>query len=154
MTVLFLLVGGCACAQTKPNFSGTWKLNVPESDYSDKRAAVPDSLVWKLEQRSDRLTLVVEAVRKGQKNGFTADIEIGGPPFESNEAGIIAARWKPPSLLVDTLYNPDNERRASMEEIWTLSDDGRKLIDAVVFHVPKNAANRADVVFRRVFDKQ
>ena len=28
-----------------PNFSGTWKLNVAESDYSDKRAVVPDRLV-------------------------------------------------------------------------------------------------------------
>lgn len=143
-----------ACAQPKPKFSGTWKLNTAESDYTDKRLSFPDSLVWTLEQKGEHLKYTVAGVRQGKNNGFTADVQIGEEPFESNEAGIITAKWKGASLIVDTLYNPQNERRSSMEEIWTLSEDGKKLTDKVVYHVPKTAKNPADIEFKRVFDKQ
>ena len=143
-----------AFGQPQPNFSGTWKLNVSDSDYTDKRVVVQDSLIWKIEIRGDRLKYTVEGQRQGKKSGFTADIEIGGAPFESDEAGIISVHRKGNSLIVDTLYNPDNDRRSSMQEIWTISDDGRKLSDSVVFHVPKSAKNPADVVFKRMFDRQ
>ena len=93
-------------------------------------------------------------MRQGKKNGFTADLHIGGEPHESDAAGIISVEWKGDSLAVDTLYNPQNERRASMEELWTLSADGKKLNDKVVYHVPASAKDQSDVQFTRVFDKQ
>ena len=151
---LSLILSAGAWSQTKPNFSGTWKLNPAESDFSDKRAAVPDALVWKIQQRGDDLKYSVEAQRQGKKNDFKAELRIGGQPFESDAAGIISAKWDSDSLAVDTLYNPDNDRRSSMEEVWTLSSDGKKLTDKVVYHVPKIAKNPADVQFQRVFDKQ
>jgi hypothetical protein len=141
-------------AQPPPNFSGTWKLNASESNLTDRRVAAPDSLIWKIEQRGDHFSYTIERVGQSKKSGFTAQIDIGGGPFESDEAGIITARWQGPNLLVDTLYNPGNERRASMEEVWTLGENGTKLIDNVVYHVPKNAKNQADVIFKRVFEKQ
>ena len=147
-------MAGCAWTQTRPNFSGTWKLNAAESDFSDKRIAVPDRLVWKLQQQGDDLKYSVEAERQGKKNAYNLEVRIGGEPFESDAAGIVSVKWTGDSLAVDTLYNPDNDRRSSMEEIWTLSEDGKKLIDKVVYHMPKTAKNTADVQFQRVFDKQ
>lgn len=142
-----------AYAQTRPNFSGTWRLNPSESNLTDRRVAVPDSLVWKISQRGDHMTYTVERVAQGKKNAFTAEIDIGGGAYESDAAGIITARWNGTALAVDTLYNPDNERRASMEETWTLSEDGTKLTDSVVYHMPKTAKNPSDAVFKRVFEK-
>ena len=55
---------------------------------------------------------------------------------------------------MDTLYNPGKDRESSMEEIWTLSVDGKRLIDEVTYHMPKTAKNTSDVHFKRVFDKQ
>ena len=141
-------------AQTKPNFSGTWKLNVAESDFSDKRAAVPDRMVWTLEQKGDHVAYKVEVERQGKKNGFDLDADIGGAPFESDDAGIVSFQWKGLGLVVDTLYNPGTDRQSSMQEIWTLSFDGKKLSDEVVYHMPKTAKNPADVHFKRVFDRQ
>jgi hypothetical protein len=152
--LLALVFSTLAFPQSHPNFSGTWKLNVSASDYTDRRVAVPDSLIWKIEQRGDRLTYTVEGARQGKKTGFTAEFDIGGGSFESDEAGIITARWKGTALTVGTLYNPDNERRSSMEEVWALSDDGRTLTDTVVFHMPKTAKNQVDALFKRVFEKQ
>ena len=137
-----------------PNFSGTWKLNVAESDFSDKRTAAPDLLVWTVKQHGDDLNFSIQAERQGKKNAYSIEVRIGGAPFESDAAGIVSAKWQRNSLAVDTLFNPDNERRASMEEIWTLSEDGNKLIDKVIYHVPKTAKNPADIHFQRVFDKQ
>ena len=152
--ILAAAFAASAYARSRPNFSGTWKLSASQSEYGDKRAAVPDSLIWKVNQLGDHFTYTVEGLRQGKKNGFTAEVEIGGRPYESDEAGIITARWKGNNLVVDTLYNPDNDRRSSIEEMWILSEDGAKLTDNVVYHVPKTAKNQADVIFKRVFDKQ
>jgi hypothetical protein len=143
-----------ASAEEKPNFSGRWKLNVAESSFTDKRAPPPDSLLWTLEHRGDKNKYTVAGERQGKKNGFTADLHIGGAPHESDAAGIITVEWKGDSLVVDTLYNPDNERRASMEEIWTLSEDSKTLTDTVVFHMPSTAKDQSDVKLTRVFHKQ
>ena len=153
-TLLIAFGVALAFGQPQANFSGTWKLNVSDSDYADKRVVVPESLIWKIELRGDNLKYTVEGQRQGKKFGFTPDVEIGGAPFESNEAGIISVHRKGNSLIVDTLYNPDNDRRSSMQESWTVSDDGKKLIDSVVFHVPKSAKNQTDVAFKRTFDLQ
>lgn len=125
-----------------------------DSAFSDKRAPAPDSLLLTLEHRGDKIKYTVAGERQGKKNGFTADLRIGGSPHESNEAGIITVQWKGNSLAVDTLYNPDNERRASMEEIWTLSQDGATLTDTVVFHVASTAKDQSDVKLTRVFKKE
>ena len=154
-TVLLNLV--CAiliCGQNKPDFSGTWKLNAVESNFSDKRTSAPDLLVWTLQLETNHVTYRVHSERQGRKTEFEADTEIGGEPFESDAAGIIRFQWKGSSLAVDTLYNPGQDRQSSMEEIWTVSPDGKKLTDDVIYHVPKIAKNTSDVRFKRVFDKQ
>jgi hypothetical protein len=100
------------------------------------------------------VTYKVRSERKGKKNEFEADADIGGEPYESDAAGIIRFQWKGSSLAVDTLYNPGQDRETSIEEVWTLSEDGKKLTDEAVYHVPKNAKDTSDVRFKRVFDKQ
>lgn len=151
---LYIILWPLAWTQTKPNFSGTWKLNVTESDYSDKRAAVPDRLVWTLQLNGDHLKFKVESERQGKKGAYHVDTKIGGEPFESDEAGIVSAKWKGDSLAIDTLYNPGKDRESSMEEMWTLSPDGKRLTDKVVYHLPKTAKSAVDVQFTRVFEKQ
>lgn len=119
-----------------------------------QRAPPPDKLTWILKQKNNQLKYTVEGEQQGKKNVFTADVSIGGEPYESDAARIISAEWKDDSVAVNTLYNPDNERRASMEEIWTLSKDGNKLTDNVIYHVPSTAKNHDDIRFKRVFDRE
>jgi len=61
---------------------------------------------------------------------------------------IVTAEWKGASIVVSTLYN---ERRSDQVQTGTLSADGKKLIDEVVVHPPKNAP---ELRIKRVFDKQ
>jgi hypothetical protein len=151
---LNLVCAALICGQSKPDFSGTWKLNAVESDFSDKRTSAPDLLVWTLRHEANHVTYKVQSERQGRKNAFEADADIGGEPFESDAAGIIRFQWKGSSLAVDTLYNPGKDRQSSMEEIWTVSAEGKRLTDDVIYHVPKIAKDTSDVRFKRVFDKQ
>lgn len=141
-------------AQNKPDFSGVWKLNPAESTMKDKRVSAPGSLVWTLRQNGSHVTYKVEADRQGKKHSFEAEADIGGQAFESDAAGIIRWKWKGNGMVVETLYNPGQDRESSMLEIWTLSDDGKKLTDEVIYHMPRTAKDPSDVRFTRVFDKQ
>jgi hypothetical protein len=78
------LAGTWAYSQTKPNYSGTWRLNVAESDFGDKRIALPDSLVWTLQQRTGHLRYTVERARQGKKSSFTYH----GPENAKNQSDV------------------------------------------------------------------
>ena len=140
-------------AQSKPDFSGTWKLNIDETEFqSAKPASATFSAVRTVEHKRNELRLKVERVRNGQKSGFnfvTIPIDTGRA-HESNEAGIITAQWKGETLHFDYLYNPGTDREAQRTEDWALSPDGKKLIDQEWARQPDGQELR----YKVVFDKQ
>src|SRR5256885_1419604 len=102
-------LAACAWAQSKPDFSGTWKLNPAESDFSD-HGAVPDRLVRTLRQSGNALRYKEEWAKGDRKNQFDIELEIGGQADASDAAGIVTVEWKDSSLLVKILYNPGTDR--------------------------------------------
>jgi hypothetical protein len=148
---LLFAIAGLVGAQSHPNFSGTWKLNVAESDFNDKRAVVPDRLVLTIQHKNDKLKFKNEWQKADKKNTFDVDLTIGGPPYESNAAGVVTAERKGDSLVVSTLYNPGTERQSDQVQTWNLSADGKKLIEEMIVHPP---GNRPEVRIKRVFEKQ
>ena len=140
-----------ATAQQRPNFSGTWKINVAESDYSDKRASAPDRLVFTIQQKGDKLKYQVTREKDGKKGYFEVDVTIGGSAYESDAAGIVSASWKGDKLEIPTLFNPGQDRQSDQTQVWSLSPDGKKLTDDLTVRRPKNGG---EVHVRRVFDKQ
>jgi len=103
-------------------------------------------------QKPKELRLKIERVLNGQKGGFNfVTIPIGGgQPHVSDEAGIISAQWKDETLRFNYLYNPGTERESERTEDWTLSPDGKKLIDHEWVKRPDGRELRYTVVF----DKQ
>jgi hypothetical protein len=139
-------------AQSKPDFSGTWKLNIDESEFiGSKPSPATFSAVRTVEQKPNELRLKVERVTNGQKSGFNfVTIPIGGgQPHVSNEAGIITAHWKDDTLHFNYLYNPGTERESERTEDWTLSPDGKKLIDQEWGRRPDGQELRSRLVFDR-----
>src|SRR5438034_4220079 len=115
-----------AGAQSKPDFSGKWKLNVDETELTGaKPSPATFNAVRTVEQKARELRLKIERVSNGQKSGFGfVTIPIGGgQPHESDEAGIITAEWKGETLHFYYLYNPGTERQSERTEDWTLSPD-------------------------------
>jgi len=125
-----------AAALGKPNFSGTWKLNLAESDFSDPHAARPDSLVRTVQQTGDSLRYRVEREQQGRKAEFQVDLKIGGRAFESNQAGVVTAQWEREVLVIRTVFNPGSSRQAEQTERWTLLPGGTRMTDNVTVKLP------------------
>jgi hypothetical protein len=152
MAFLCLTIGMSVAAQSKPDFSGTWRLNVQETEFvGAKPSAERYRAVRTIEQRSSELRLKVERVFNSQTSGFGfVTIPIGtGKSHVSDEAGIITAEWRDESLHFDYLYNPGTERESQRTEDWTLSRDGKKLIDREWVKRPDGSELRYTVVFDR-----
>lgn len=132
-TLACLAIAFAVLGQAKPDFSGTWKLNIAESEFAGGAKPSPSavSAIRTIQHSGQAVRLKIERVNNGQKSGFDfVTIPIGtGEPHVSNEAGIITAEWNDQTLHFAYLYNPGTERESSRSEDWTLSADGKKLID-------------------------
>jgi len=149
---LCLAIAITSWAQSKPDFSGRWKVNIDETEFpATKPSPATYSAVRTVEQKRDALRLKIERVVNGKKSGFNfVTIPIGGgEPHVSDEAGIISAEWNDQTLHFHYLYNPDTEPSERTED-WTLSPDGKKLIDQEWF----KRADGQELRYKIVFDKQ
>ncbi|HLG98979.1 MAG TPA: hypothetical protein VKX49_21895 [Bryobacteraceae bacterium] len=151
MRKILFTVALCAAAQPRPNFSGNWLLNLSASDYSAPNTAKPDKITVSIQQQRDHFKYRWERYAGGKKGAFEVDVTVGGPAYESDEAGVVSMEWKGDKLIVTTLYNPGQDRQSENIETWALSADGRRLTDDVTVHPPQN---RPPVHVVRVFDKQ
>lgn len=148
-----LAIAFASWTQSPPDFSGKWKANIDETEFTGaKPSSATFSAVRTVEQKQKELRLKIERTVNGQRSGFGfVTIPIGsGEPHVSDEAGIITAQWNGETLHFTYLYNPGTERQSQRTEDWTLSADGRKLID-------REWVKQADGQERRykiVFDKQ
>lgn len=150
--ILCLIIALAASPQSKPDFSGTWKLNIDETESSGaKPSAATFSAVRTVEQKARELRLKVERANNRQKSGFNfVTIPIGtGESHVSNEAGIITAEWHGDTLHFAYLYNPGTERQSERTEDWTLAADGKKLIDQEWGKRVDGQETRARIVFDR-----
>ena len=138
-------------APASPDFSGRWKLNIEETEFpAAKPSAATFSVIRTVEQKRRELRLKIERMNNGQKSGFNfVTIPIGSGVHESDEAGIISAQWKDATLHFHYLYNPGTERQSERTEDWTLSPDGKKLIDQEWVKRPDGQELRYKVVFDR-----
>lgn len=147
-----LLIALTSWTQSTPDFSGRWKLNIEETEFPGaKPSSATYTAVRTVEQTPNELRLKVERTLRGQKSGFDfVTIPIGGGEHVSDEAGIITAQWKDQTIHFTYLYNPGTERESARTEDWTLSADGKRLID-------QEWVRRADgqeLRYKVVFDKQ
>ena len=151
--LLCLAIAVTPWAQAKPDFSGKWKLNIDESEFPGTRPSpAAFSAVRTVEQKRTDLRLKIERLNNAQKSGFNfVTIPIGGgAPHESDEAGIISAEWKGDVLHFNYLYNPGTARQSERTEDWTLSPDGKTLLDQEWSKQPDGQ----EVRYKLIFDKQ
>jgi len=146
---LFLALAAIAAAQ-HPNFSGTWSLNLAESDFSDKRASAPDSLLLTVHQQGDDFRYDLLREKAGKKGRGHTDLVIG-VPMEQSLGGTASAEWKGSSLEFKLIYNPGEATESEAVDTWSLSADGKKLISELITHLPNNGG---DAHVRRVFDRK
>jgi hypothetical protein len=125
--MLLALVLGLGQTQAKPNFSGTWKVNLEKSDFGPMPA--PDSQTQKIDHQDPNLKLnISESGQMGDMNfdlAYTTDGKectntVAGNEFKST------LTWDGDNLVIDT-KGSFNGTDFTAKDRWTLSEDGKTL---------------------------
>ena len=138
-----------AAAQSKPNFSGTWKLNVAKSDFGpipgpDSRT---DVIVHSDPSIKDSVTAEGQQGKQDYAINYTTDgkevvNKVGPREIKST------AVWEGSTLVVNSKLS-FNDNDITIKAVWTLSEDGKTLTQNVHLNSPMGEADQ-----KVVFEKQ
>lgn len=125
--VLLLTTAWCFGAYAKPNFSGTWKLNVEKSEYGPMPA--PTSMVDKIAHEDP--SLKINRTQVGQQGELNYDLNFTTDGKESSNtirgnAMKSTVNWEGETLVFDTKFSiQDNE--ITFKDKWNVSPDGKTI---------------------------
>lgn len=142
------LFNAAAFAQ-KPNFSGTWRMNVAKSDFGPLPA--PESRTDVIEHSDPNLKDSVSAQGAQGKQEFTANYTTDGKEV-TNKIGPrevkSTASWEGNNLVVNSRTS-FNDNDITIKSTWSLSEDGKILTQNAHFTSPMGEADQ-----KVVFEKQ
>jgi len=130
-TLFAALFAAAAFAQSAPNFSGTWKVNVAKSDYG--MLPPPESRMDVIEHTGDTVKNKVSAVNQQGKQDYTLTFKTDGSESVNKIADRemkITAKWDGPALAVTMKLNLQGQD-IDIQSKWTLSGDGSTLTQNV-----------------------
>jgi len=140
--LLTCVLAAASHAQSQPNFSGTWKLNVAKSDFGPLPG--PDNRTDVIEQTEGGLKDKVSASGQQGKQDYTLSFKTDGTETV-NKLGDrevkVAAKWNGPALVVTTKLS-FNDQEIAITANWTLSTDGATLTQAVHLASPMGEADQ------------
>jgi hypothetical protein len=136
-------------AQSKPNFSGTWKLNVDKSDFgvlppSNSRTDVIDH------QEPNLSDTVADDGAQGQQN-YTLSMTTDGKEVVNKPGGLemkSTAAWAANSLVVNAKLAFQGSD-VVIKTTWSLSDDGKTLTENVHLESPMGETDQ-----KMIYEKQ
>jgi hypothetical protein len=147
--VAFVASVASLAAQSKPNFTGTWKLNVAKSDFgvlppSNGRTDVIDH------QEPNLKDNVSDDGAQGQQN-YTLSMTTDGKEAINNPGGLdmkSTAAWAANNLVVNAKLQFQGSD-VSIKTTWALSDDGKTLTENVHLESPMGETDQ-----KMIFEKQ
>ena len=146
--VITLALSLASFAQSKPNFSGNWKLNVGKSDFG--MMPPPDSRTDAIQQTDDGIKDEVSSVGQQGPMKFTLALKTDGTE-STIKAGPrelkVSAAWQGPALVVTTKLDYEGNP-VTIKSNWTLSPDGNTWIQAA--HIE---SSMGEMDQKLVFDK-
>ena len=138
-------------AQTKPNFSGTWKLNVAKSDFGPVPA--PDSRTDVIDHSEPGVESRHQRYRKARRADIGGHLELHhrwqgshqphGPARGKSDRGLGRSK------LVVNAKTTYQDAELGIKSIWVLSDDGKTLTQNVHYSTPMGEADQT-----LIYDKQ
>lgn len=155
-----MVAGLFACAgwaQSKPDYSGTWQLNVTKSDFG--QVPGPDSETILIAQKGSNVTEDVEFADDQGTHKYEVSFVIDGPeityPAESApQIGIVTLQkikgaWQAGSLVITEALKYQEDADVTGTNTYTLSADGKTLTMDLNLTTPMGAMER-----KYVFEKQ
>jgi hypothetical protein len=144
--IALIAIVSSASAADKPNFSGSWKLNVAKSEYGP--IPPPESFTRKVEHAEPSITIVEEqtgpgttpsTTRKLTTDGQSTVTDINGAPVK------LTATWEGSSLLATTSIETFG---VTFKDKMSLSADGKEMTSAVQVESPQGSIE-LKIVFER-----
>ena len=143
--VLMMTVGWCASpteAQTKPNLTGTWKMNTSKSKLDNG----PEAITIKFDQQEPNLRELLTIT--GAQGEQTVDFKYTTDGKESvnqirDDTAKCTAKWEGEALVIEWKMGERSFRRK-----FTLSADG-KMMTVAVHHVRPDGEKDETVVLEK-----
>jgi hypothetical protein len=145
IAAIVCLCASMAAAQTKPDFSGSWKMNREKSKFAD---GGPNAILIKIDHKEPALTEEWSMSTRDGERSFQAKYTTDGKETEQEVMGRTAktsAKWEGDALVIEFKTGEGFFRRKI-----TLSADGKTMTKTVT-HSPDDGNPIEDTV---VFDKQ
>ena len=134
----------------KPNFTGTWKLNVAKSDFGPSPKL--KSRVDKLEHREASLRMTSTRVTEdGDEDTINLNLTIGDQESTNTLHGAemkTKVKWEGAVLLLDSTVKAEGGA-VNLKDKWTLSADGKTLMITRHYTGPEGEADLAYVLERQ-----
>jgi hypothetical protein len=124
---LLTLVFGMAHAQAKPNFSGTWKVNVAKSEFGAMPA--PDNRTDQVTHAEPDLKVhVTQGSQMGDMNYDAAYTTDGKESTNTANGNVFKStvKWDGDDLSIDT-KGSFNGTEFTAKDRWTLAEDGKTM---------------------------
>jgi hypothetical protein len=144
---LFTFFAGSSFAQTAttPDFSGTWKINLPKSTIP-KKTAPPRSDIVTITNDGDTIQFHYSADPKDRSYTYIVDGEEHplGIWVENDSPRFVKATWEKSVLVIEYILRATAQDVIHDTERWSLSSDGKTLT--------KGFEGKSKLAY--VFDKQ
>src|SRR5262245_29028743 len=134
-------------AESRPNFSGTWKQNMEKSPTKTSLK----SYVNKIELQDTSLTVVVTMAGDRGENTYTRSYTIGKEQKSQDREGdqfTTNVRWEGNTLVFETVEK-EHDATLTSKEVWTLSDGGKTLTKNIHRSGPKGDSDQTYVLERQ-----
>jgi hypothetical protein len=141
--IVFLAVA--AGAQTRPDFSGTWKQNMEKSP---TKSSWLKSYANKIELQGSNLKVTTTTVSDRGERTYDRTYLIGKEEKSQDREGdqhTTNVKWDGNALIFETIEKEHDATLAS-KEIWTLSEDGKTLTKSIHRSDPRGESDQKYVL--------
>lgn len=142
-----LLLGSVATlAADRPNFSGSWKLDVEKSDFGPMPK--PERIDYVLTHKDPELTVKSTAMTQAGEMSNEVKILTDGREFTNELHGQQikgTAKWEGASLVVTQKANMQGTEIVVVTR-WTLADDGKSMTQEVSISTPQGELKQKAVL--------
>lgn len=137
-------VGGISLrADSKPNFTGTWKLNVAKSELGGRPIT---ELTVVVEHKDPSFRFTSSGVADGNSFDQTEELTTDNKPVQSENGTIATAHWEGPVLVVEVKSVEGDVLETGR---LSMSEDGKTIVREGVHNGPDGEQK-----MREIYEKQ
>src|SRR5215471_17697826 len=142
---LIVLLATTVCAQTRPDFSGTWKQNLEKSS---TKSSWLKSYVNKIELQDVNLKVTTTTVGDRGERTYDRSFVIGKEEKSQDREGdqfTTNVKWEGSTLVFETVEK-ERDGTLTSKEVWTLSADGKTLTKNIHRSGPRGDSDQTYVL--------